>query len=109
MIQEGGKKIKKKKKKVAPKNKGKGKQVPKQNTPKIKVSASSDCYYCNGKGHWKRNCPKYLADLKSGIASKASTSGIFVIEVNVTVGSIGGSYVTRKYNSELVTEHKLQP
>ncbi|KAK1695080.1 hypothetical protein QYE76_011777 [Lolium multiflorum] len=20
------------------------------------------CYYCNGKGHWKRNCSKYLAD-----------------------------------------------
>jgi hypothetical protein len=39
MIQKGRRKIKKMKKKVAPKYKGKGKQVLNQNTPKIKVSA----------------------------------------------------------------------
>ncbi|XP_078169206.1 uncharacterized protein LOC144563596 [Carex rostrata] len=83
MIQAGGKKIKKAPKKVAPKYQGKGKKVLKPNPPKIKVAASSECYYCNSKGHWKRNCLKYLADLKSGKVSKASTSGIFVIEVNV--------------------------
>ena len=83
MIQEGGRKIKKKKRKWLLKYKGKGKQVPNQNTPKIKVSATSDCYYYNGKSHWKRNCPKYLADLKSGIVSKASISDTFVVKVTL--------------------------
>jgi len=82
MIQEGGRKIKEKKK-VAPKYKGKGKKVPNQNTSKINVSAYYDCYYCNGKCHWKRDYPKYLADLKSGIVSKPSISDTFVVEVNV--------------------------
>ena len=22
----------------------------------------TECFYCKGEGHWKRNCPKYLAD-----------------------------------------------
>ncbi|KAK1599842.1 hypothetical protein QYE76_018718 [Lolium multiflorum] len=32
------------------------------------------CYYCKEKGHWKRNCPKYLADLKSGLINKKDQS-----------------------------------
>ncbi|KAK1608980.1 hypothetical protein QYE76_032653 [Lolium multiflorum] len=38
--------------------------------PKGGPKPDTDCYYCNGKGHWKRNCPKYLADLKSGLVKK---------------------------------------
>ncbi|KAK1606448.1 hypothetical protein QYE76_030121 [Lolium multiflorum] len=38
--------------------------------PKGGPKPDSDCYHCNGKGHWKRNCPKYLADLKSGLVKK---------------------------------------
>jgi len=83
MIQAGSRKIKKTPKKMAPKYKGKGKQILKPNPPKIKVAASSDCFYCHSKGHWKRNCPKYLTDMKAGKVPKASTSGIYVIEVNV--------------------------
>jgi gag-polypeptide of LTR copia-type len=64
VIQEGTRKIKKMKRKmtpkVAPKYKDKGKMVPNQNTPKAKVSSTSDCFYYQSKGHWKRNCPKYL-------------------------------------------------
>jgi hypothetical protein len=69
---------------VAPKYKGKGKQVLNQNASKINVSANSDCYYCNSKSHWTRNCPRYLEDLKSGRDSEVSVSGIFVIEIKVT-------------------------
>jgi len=84
MIREGGKKIKKAPKKVAPKYKGKGKKILKPNPPpKAKIPASAECFYCRVKGHWKRNCPTFLADLKSGKVSKPSSSGIFVVEVNV--------------------------
>ncbi|KAK1660255.1 hypothetical protein QYE76_048414 [Lolium multiflorum] len=38
--------------------------------PKGGPKPDTDCYYCNGKGHWKRNCSKYLADLKSGLVKK---------------------------------------
>ncbi|GJY95993.1 retrotransposon protein, putative, ty1-copia subclass [Tanacetum coccineum] len=37
------------------------------------------------KGHWKRNCPQYLAELlkkKKNAASEAGGSGIFTIELN---------------------------
>ena len=36
----------------------------------------TECFYCKAKGHWKRNCPKYLADKKAG-----NTKGIFDIHV----------------------------
>src|SRR3954464_13797602 len=34
---------------------------------KTKAGPKSDTefFYCKGEGHWKRNCPKYLADLKN--------------------------------------------
>ena len=86
VIQEGARKIKKMKRKatpkMAPKYKGKGKMVPNQNTSKAKAS-TSDCFYCQGNSHWRRNCPKYLEDLRTGKVPKVSTSGIFMIEVNV--------------------------
>jgi hypothetical protein len=77
---------------VATKYKGKGKLVPIANTPMINVSADTDCYYCNGKGHCKRNCPKYLEDLKIENVSKASVSSTFVVEVNVAT-SINDSVI----------------
>ena len=33
-------------------------------------------FYCKGAGHWKRNCPKYLAEKKDG-----KVKGIFDIHV----------------------------
>ena len=71
-------------KKMAAKYKGKGKKIAKPNPPKVKVSAASECFYCKVKGHWKRNCPKYLMDVKSGYVSKASSSDNFIVEINVT-------------------------
>nr|GEU73628.1 hypothetical protein [Tanacetum cinerariifolium] len=32
------------------------------------------CFYCNTNGHWKRNCPKYLKDLKDEKVKKGSHS-----------------------------------
>jgi hypothetical protein len=57
-----------------------GKQVataPKKSKPGPKTE--TECFYCKGSGHWKRNCPKYLADLKAGIIVKKK--GIFDIHV----------------------------
>ena len=36
----------------------------------------TECFYCNANGHWKWNCPKYLADKKDG-----KVKGIFDIHV----------------------------
>nr|GEX64482.1 hypothetical protein [Tanacetum cinerariifolium] len=71
--------------------KGKNKQAY---APKLKIfpppkredpAKDSICHECGETGHWKRNCPQYLADLlkkKKNAASGAGGSGIFVIELN---------------------------
>src|SRR3954463_8810091 len=38
--------------------------------PRVGPKSDTECYYCKGTGHWKRNCPKYLADKKAGKANK---------------------------------------
>ena len=66
------------------KGKGKGKiQVGNSNKGKSVANASeSQCFYCNEIGHWKRDCKKFKEDQKKG--SGTSTSGIFVIEINIS-------------------------
>ena len=34
--------------------------------PKSGPKPETECFYCKWTGHWKRNCPKYLADKKDG-------------------------------------------
>ncbi|XP_078151434.1 uncharacterized protein LOC144546757 [Carex rostrata] len=103
MIQAGGKKIKKAPKKVAPKYQGKGKKILKPNPPKIKVAASSECYYCNSKGHWKRNCLKYLADLKSGKFKEFKTE--VENQLNKSIKTLrsdrGGEYLSFEFKEYL--------
>ena len=45
--------------------------------PKSGPKPETECFYCKGTGHWKRNCPKYLADKKDGKVNK----GIFDIQI----------------------------
>ena len=55
-----------------------GKQVAAQvKKPKSGPKPETECFYCKGTGHQKRNCPKYLADKKDGKVNK----GIFDIHV----------------------------
>nr|GEX77291.1 hypothetical protein [Tanacetum cinerariifolium] len=58
---------------------------PKTPTPPKKDKPAKDdiCHQCGEVGHWRRNCPVYLAELikKKKPSQGASTSGIFTIEL----------------------------
>ncbi|GKA64544.1 retrotransposon protein, putative, ty1-copia subclass [Tanacetum coccineum] len=68
---------------------GKGKSKlaydPKHKIPppakKEHPAKDTECHHCHKTGHWKRNCPLYLAELKKNKASASGTSGIFTIEL----------------------------
>ncbi|KAK1647929.1 hypothetical protein QYE76_065734 [Lolium multiflorum] len=68
------------------KSKGKNKKSGKKAaTPPVKPKSGpkpdAECYYCKEKGHWKRNCSKYLADLKSGLVKKKKEgSELYIME-----------------------------
>ncbi|KAK1619382.1 hypothetical protein QYE76_024899 [Lolium multiflorum] len=65
--------------------KGGKKAVAPPMKPKAGPKPDAECYYCKEKGHWKRNCSKYLADLKSGLVKKKKgISDIHVIDVYLT-------------------------
>ena len=53
-------------------------------TTKAGPKPNTECFYCKGEGHRKRNCPKYLADLKNGNIKKKGISDIHVIDVYLT-------------------------
>ena len=65
--------------------KGKGQSKPKAKKPKLPKEGV--CFFCNEQGHWKRNCKLYLEDLKKKKSSEATTSGIYVIEVNLSTSA----------------------
>ena len=48
--------------------------------PKAGPKLETECFYCKGFGHWKRNCPKYLGDKKDGKVNKGILD-IHVIDV----------------------------
>ncbi|GJV34447.1 retrotransposon protein, putative, ty1-copia subclass [Tanacetum coccineum] len=61
--------------------------IPKPNNPKPaakeRLAKDDACHHCKEVGHWKRNCPVYLAELqkKRKQVGSASSSGIFTIEL----------------------------
>ena len=50
--------------------------------PKHGPKPETECFYCKGNGHWKRNCPKYLADKK--VSNTKGICDIHVIDVYLT-------------------------
>ncbi|GJW60437.1 retrotransposon protein, putative, ty1-copia subclass [Tanacetum coccineum] len=88
-IQKANKKSLKAKGKNKVKGKGKDKQVyiPKPKNPKpttMERPAKDDaCHHCKEVGHWKRNCPVYLAELikKKKQVGSASSSGALYLYV----------------------------
>jgi hypothetical protein len=51
--------------------------------PKVGPKPETECFYCKGTSHWKRNCPKYLADKKDGNVN-VGIFDIHVIDVYLT-------------------------
>ena len=51
--------------------------------PKARPKPETECFHCKGCGHWKWNCPRYLADKKDGKVNK-SIYDIHVINVYFT-------------------------
>ncbi|GJZ50203.1 retrotransposon protein, putative, ty1-copia subclass [Tanacetum coccineum] len=88
-IQKSNKKSLKAKGKNKVNGKGKDKKVyiPKPKNPKptaMEHPAKDDaCHHCKEVGHWKRNCPVYLAELikKKKQVGTASSSDVFIIEL----------------------------
>ena len=50
------------------------------------IPKDAECFYCHEKAHWKRNCPKYLQDLKDGKV-KPTYAGIYTILSNYSTYS----------------------
>ncbi|GJX58196.1 retrotransposon protein, putative, ty1-copia subclass [Tanacetum coccineum] len=75
------------KKAETPQGKDKHGYIPKPKNPKptAKEHPAKDdtCHHCKEVGHWKRNCPVFLAELlkKKKQVGTASSSGIFTIEL----------------------------
>ena len=65
--------------------KGKGQSKPKAKKPK--PHKEGVCFFCNEQGHWNRNYKLYLEDLKKKKSSEATTSCIYVIEVNLSTST----------------------
>ena len=53
--------------------------------PKKKADVKGKYFHCNSDGHWKQNCPTYLATLKN--KKKGPSRGMLVIKSNLTVSS----------------------
>ena len=61
-----------------------GKQVATpMKKPKARPKPETERFYDKGTGHWKRNCPKYLADKKDVKVNKCICD-IHVIDVYLT-------------------------
>ena len=81
--------------------------------PKARPKPETECFYCKGNGHWKRNFLKYLADKKDGKVNK-SIYDIHVIHVYFTsvhsspwVFDIGSVAKISNLKQELQNEQRL--
>nr|GEX99371.1 hypothetical protein [Tanacetum cinerariifolium] len=107
MMIKGGKIQKAKKKsliakgKGKPRGKGKDKQVYISKTKYPKPYAKEHpakydaCHHCKEVGHWKRNCPIYLAELlkkKKQVGSASLSNGIYEIDMHDLVPNVNSIY-----------------
>src|ERR1044071_5913954 len=64
-----------------PNTKKMGNQGKRKSVANKKPRKDAKCFHCDETGHWKRNCAKYLAELKQAKASGGESSSIYVIEI----------------------------
>ena len=64
--------------------------------PKARPKPETECFYYKGNGHWKWNCPRYLADKKDGKVN------ISIFDIHVT-----NVYFTSVYNNTSVFDTGL--
>ena len=81
--------------------------------PKARPKPETECFYCKGNGHWKWNCPRYLADKKDGNVNKGILD-IHVIDVyfssvysNPSVFDTGSVAKSSNSKQELQNKQKL--
>ncbi|GKB89087.1 retrotransposon protein, putative, ty1-copia subclass, partial [Tanacetum coccineum] len=109
MMIQGGRIQKANKKSLNDKGKGKGKvkgndkpvyiSKPKNLKPSAKEHPTNDdaCHYCKEVGHWKRNCPVYLAELikkKNGKINSERTIKALQLDR-------GGEYISQEFKDYL--------
>ena len=78
--------------------------------PKARPKPGTKCFYFKRNGHWKWNCPRYLADKKDGKVNK-SMFDIHVIDVySTSVYSYSSVFdtcsVTKSSNSKRELQNK---
>ena len=91
-----------------------GKQVAApMKKPKARPKPEIECFYFKRNGHWKWNCPRYLADKKDGNVNK-SIFDIHVIDVyfssvyrNHSVFDTGSAAKSSNSKGELQNKQRL--
>ncbi|XP_076952723.1 uncharacterized protein LOC143626547 [Bidens hawaiensis] len=63
--------------------KGKAKAEPKPK--KLKVSAEDPCFGCVEIGHWMRNCPTYLKELKAKRDAGQTSGTTFMVHIDLNI------------------------
>ena len=58
------------------------KKKGKETTLKV-TSSKGICFHCGQDGHWKRNCKAYLESKNKVACDAPSSSGIYVITINI--------------------------
>jgi len=82
MTVQKGKKRKRPAKAKKPTESRTSRQASKAKEKKAGASPDDACFHCGVKGHWSRNCKKYLEDKKKK-GGVTSAQGINVIEINL--------------------------
>ncbi|KAD6118913.1 hypothetical protein E3N88_10184 [Mikania micrantha] len=67
------------------KRKGKGKAKVEPKEKKQKVAKDDPCFECGEIGHWKRNCPVYLKELRTKRDAGQTSGMTFMIHVELNI------------------------
>ncbi|GAV81441.1 zf-CCHC domain-containing protein, partial [Cephalotus follicularis] len=75
--------------------KGKGVLMP------VNTKGKGACFQCGKTGHWKKDCGVTIAGVSSNVLHGASTSGMFMIELNLALNSSSSWVLDTGYGTNL--------